>query len=317
MSKKTLSTCATLPAPPGQPLSSACFVPKVADHVEEYRFHRPPNLSASGAFDLRRSGEQSYFTINVSCPGSMNYDFIGEPLTLRRLRATVRVKGDHVDVNDLSFFTFQGAGSGYLKVYTRKGDNRYLGTMQFRRLHLKDIGRLYKFDNAERGLLTGQVKFNGKGDDMRTFNGSGSLALEKGNLFSVPLLGPITPLINTVLGKRNPANQEAKDASCSFNIRKGIVYSNDFLATTQSLKFTGEGNIDLHKKQIDLLVRMNARGLAGFFALPLRPFMGLFQFKGTGPIIEPTWRTTVFTTPSRGKRDPIFRKLPKARVVPE
>ncbi|MEK6193143.1 MAG: AsmA-like C-terminal region-containing protein, partial [Deltaproteobacteria bacterium] len=170
---------------------------------------------------------------------------------------------------------------------------------------------------AERGLLTGRIDFNGENNNMRKFNGKGSLALEKGNLFSVPLLGPISPLVGTVLGKRNPTEEKAKDASCAYVIKGGIMYSNDFLATTRSLKFTGDGNIDLQKKEIDILVRMNARGLFGFFSLPLRPFMGLFQFKGTGSITDPKWQTTIFTTPARGKKDPIFRKPPKARVVPE
>lgn len=294
------------------------FVPKVADHVEKYRFHRPPSLSASGTFDLQSAREQTDFMINLSSPGSMNYDFIGEPLTMSRLKANVRILGDHVDVTDLSFYSFQGTCGGNIRVQTSGQDNgAYSGDIQFRRLHLKDIGDLYKFDNAERGLLTGRIDFSGQGDEMRKFNGEGSLALEKGNLFSVPMLGPISQLIGTVLGDRNPTEEKAKDASCTYLIRDGIAYSNDFLATTRSMKFTGEGSIDLDKKEIDLLIRMNARGLFGFIALPLRPFMGLFQFKGTGPISEPNWKTTLFTTPAGGKDDPLFRKPPKATILGE
>lgn len=294
------------------------FVPGVANHVEQYQFHRPPNLSASGAFDLRLGGNQTNFTIDLSSPGSMNYQFLDEPLTLSRLKAKVSIRDDRVDVNNLSFYTFQGACSGNVRVFTsHPTQTKYSGDMQFRRMHLKDIGALYKFDNAERGLLTGRIDFSGADDNMRMFNGKGSLALEKGNLFSVPILGPLSPLIGVVLGKRNPTEETAKDASCTYVIRNGVVYSNDFLATTRSLKFTGEGNIDLQKKDIDLLVRMNARGLFGVIALPLRPFMGLFQFKGTGPMMDPHWKTTMFTTPARGKQDPIFRKPPKARVIAE
>ena len=294
------------------------FDPDLADHVECYRFHRPPSLLASGTFDLRDNGSQSDFTINLSSPGSMNYEFLGEPLTLRRLKARVKIRDDRVDVNQLSFYTLQGACSGNVRVYTSNpASSRYAGDMQFRRLHLKDIGKLYEFDNANRGLLTGRIDFNGEGDNMRKFNGKGSLALEKGNLFSVPMLGPISPLVGIVLGKRNPTEETAKDASLSYVIQNGIVYSNDFLATTRSLKFTGEGKVDLKEKEIDMLMRMNARGLFGFLALPVRPFMGLFQFKGTGPVMNPKWRTSMFTTPTRGKKDPIFRKPPKARVIKE
>ncbi len=294
------------------------FVPTVADHIEQYRFHRPPNISAGGAIDLRRHGSQTHFTVHVNSPGSMHYDFLGEPLTMRRAKARIRVRGDRVDVNNLSFYTFQGACGGNVRVYTTlPGRIRYQGDMKFRRLHLKDIGKLYQFDNAERGLLTGRIDYRGENDNMRKFNGKGVLALEKGNLFSVPMLGPISQLVGSVLGDRNPTEEKAKDASCSYVIRNGVVHTNDFLATTRSLKFTGEGNIDLQEKKINMLVRMNARGLFGFLSLPVRPFMGLFQFKGTGPVNNPKWKPTMFTTPKRGKNDPIFRKPPKARLVPE
>jgi hypothetical protein len=248
----------------------------------------------------------------------MSYDFLSESLTLRRLRANVKITDDRVNVDDLSFQTFNGPCSGSLVVRTNHPEHtRFSGGMQWRRLHLKDIGELYEFGDAERGLLTGRIDFSGQDDNMRLFNGNGSISLEKGNLFSVPMLGPMSKLVGVVLKKRNPTEEKAKDASCTFNIKKGILYSNDFLATTRSLKFTGEGSIDLEDKQIDMTMRMNARGLLGVFALPLRPFMGLFQFHGKGYIMDPKWHTTVFTRPARGKDDPIFRKPPKARIIRE
>ena len=258
------------------------------------------------------------FSIDVSSPGSMHYDFINEPLTLSRLQSNVRILGDRVDVSNLSFYTFEGACSGNIHAYTSHPEKSgYSGDLQFRRLHLKEIGELYKFNNAERGLLTGRIDFSGEGNLMSKFNAEGSLALEKGNLFSVPMLGPISKLIGGVLRDKNPTQEKAKDASCSYIIRDGVVFSNDFLATTRSLKFTGGGKIDLDKKEIDLLVRMNARGLFGVIAIPLRPFIGLFQFNGTGPVSAPTWKTTIFTNPSEGKDHPIFRKPPKADVISE
>lgn len=294
------------------------FVPNVADHIEKYRFHRPPNLSASGAFGLNGNKDATNFNIIVNSPGSMHYEFIGEPLTLNTLQSNVQILGDRVDVNNLSFYTFEGACSGNIHVYTSHPERSgYFGDLQFRRLHLKDIGKLYEFNNAERGLLTGRIDFNGDGNSTDKFNAQGSLALEKGNLFSVPMLGPISKLIGGVLRDKNPTQEKAKDASCTYIIKNGIVFSNDFLATTRSLKFTGEGNIDLNKKEIDLLVRMNARGLFGVLAMPLRPFIGLFQFNGKGPISEPTWKTSIFTNPTEGKKHPIFRKPPKADVITE
>ena len=294
------------------------FARKVANHIEDYRFHRPPLLRASGQFDLNQDRKKTDFQISVSSPGSTHYTFLGKPLTLRNLKANVKITDDQVFINNLTFNTFNGPCSGNLVVETSSlKQARFSGGIQWRRLHLKEIGKLYQFGGAERGLLTGRMDFRGQSNDISMLNGKGSISLEKGNLFSVPMLGPLSTLVGVVLKKRNPTEETAKDASCTFNVRKGVLYSNDFLATTRSLKFTGEGNINLGKKTMEMTMRMNARGLLGVFALPLRPFMGLFQFQGTGQIADPKWRTTMFTRPARGKNDPIFRKPPKARVIRE
>jgi hypothetical protein len=291
------------------------FHTKAANHCEQYRFFRPPTLTANGSFDLNRSQARTDFTINVRAPGTTHYHFLGEDLTLKRLRGIVRIRQGRVDVSDLSFYTFQGPCQGDISVWTKKSS--YEGSLQWSRLHLKDLGKTYGFKQADKGLITGRIDYKGKSKDISQFNGKGGIGLERGNLFSIPMLGPLSPLISSVLGEKNPTNEHAENASCTFVIRRGVVYSDNFLANTRSLRFTGEGNINLNNQKIDLLVRMNARGLFSIFALPLKPFMGLFQFKGTGHYSKPKWKTSIFTTPKRGKKDPIFRRPPKARVINE
>jgi hypothetical protein len=80
---------------------------------------------------------------------------------------------------------------------------------------------------------------------------------------------------------------------------------------------TGDGTLNLSDRQLDFIMRMNARGLLGLITLPLRPFYGLFQFRGTGPLADPTWDNVRFTRPADGAANPIFRDPPKARVVAE
>ena len=91
------------------------FTPKVAEHIETYRFHRPPNLIASGSFGLNGNKDATNFNININSPSSIHYTFIGEPLTLSRLQSNVQILGDRVDVNNLSFNTFEGPCSGNIR----------------------------------------------------------------------------------------------------------------------------------------------------------------------------------------------------------
>ena len=64
-----------------------------------------------------------------------------------------------------------------------------------------------------------------------------------------------------------------------------------------------------------MTIRMNARGLFGFITLPLRPiYEGLFQFRGSGPIDKPEWRTVSFTSPPDDQKARLLEP-PKARPV--
>jgi hypothetical protein len=46
-----------------------------------------------------------------------------------------------------------------------------------------------------------------------------------------------------------------------------------------------------------MTMRMNARGLLGIITLPLKPFYGMFQFRGSGPLKKPTWESVIFSPP--------------------
>ena len=97
-------------------------------------------------------------------------------------------------------------------------------------------------------------------------------------------------------------------------INDGVLSTADFSTSTRSLNFAGDGSIDMRDRTIDMTMRLNARGLLGFLTLPLRPFSGLFQFRGTGPLKSPEWKHMKFTTPG-GRQNEILLAPPKARVV--
>ena len=141
--------------------------------------------------------------------------------------------------------------------------------------------------------------------------GEGLIALEEGELFSVPIFGPLSPVLSAVLASRKAGFQEAKDAFCTFDVKDGVLRTNDFLTTTPSLVFTGDAKADLNKLTLDMTIRMNARGFLGVITLPLKPFYGLFQFRGTGPMREPEWNNVMFTSPPETEKERLLTP-PKA-----
>ncbi len=296
------------------------FAPKIATHLEEnYRFHRPPHLAVNGTFASReKDSAKTLFSINTTTDGQTDYPFLGQNLPLYNLKADTIVRGNHITVKNLSCDTLGGSISG--SIFTDVSPSQkspYQGALKWDQLSFPLISRTYQFDEEEQGTLTGSIDFRGNADGISNFNASGLIAIRQGKLVSLPILGPLSPLIAGVLGDKRAGYEHAKDASANFAIINGVAQTNDFVATSKNITLTGQGTIDLRSDQMDMTIRINARGLLGFLALPLKPLKGIFQFRGSGPYTAPTWRVSPFTRPPSGKEDPLFQKPAKAQIIPQ
>lgn len=297
------------------------FAPQIADTLEVYRFHQPPFLKGSGIVDVTPQGRTD-LTVGFRTDKAADYKFLGENLTLLQPSGEVVIRGEKVFINNLLLNAFDGPVSSRF-VFSK---DRMDGEVSWSKIHLAEIARTYGFELNGGGSATGRIEFNMIGGKVETMNGTGLLGLEKAELFSVPMFGPLSKLVGTALGDRRAGYQRAKDAFMNFNVRKGVLSSTDFRTTTSSLVFTGEGSIDLPTRNIDMIVRMNARGFLGLITLPLRPFYGLFQFHGTGPMKNAEWNSELFTPPAEDQNDhllsvpkatPVGEAPPKARIVRE
>ena len=295
------------------------FVQKTADHIDTtYRFRSPPTFSTNGVIGHLDQVASTDVRTKFTAHSTTNYTLLNRSLKLDKVRATVRYRHKLVDISDLEFRTFQGSGGGDLTVKIRPGQASHIRAgIKWTRLLLADIGSTYGFEKAKQGYVTGRIDFSTSAGNVRTMDGTGAIGLEQGHLFFVPVLGPLSTILGEVAGNKRASHEEARDASCTFALRNGVVYTRDFLTSTPSTVFTGEGSIDLDRDTIDMVIRMNARGLLGLITLPLRPFNGLFQFRGQGPLKNPSWKRASFVPPRDGTKDPIFRVPGKAVIVPE
>lgn len=290
------------------------FTTGVADHLENYGFHSTPRLRAEGVVGVKGGRPKQNLLITFSSTSPIDYEFLGKPLTLNAPEGRVRVLPETVQIKDLSLGGFDGLIRMELDAPT-KGSAGISGEIDWTELALPKISDAYGFDASPEGQITGRLEFRMSGRSVGGLNGEGHVALEDAELFDVPVFGPLSPVIATVLGNRKAGFQEAQSAFCSFEIADGIFATEDFLTTTPSLIFTGDGKADLEDKEINMTIRMNARGFLGIITLPLRPFYGLFQFRGTGPIEDPEWENVIFTSPPPGQKENLLAP-PKARAVP-
>ena len=291
------------------------FNPPLANDLEVYRFQSPPDLTASGVIDLQPKNRTD-FRISFRNARSADYVFLGKSVNLAQPSGNVHILGRDVNVENLKCHVFGGPLEGNISYDPAKNGGMIRGALNWTRLSMTDLASTYQINNSAGGLLTGRLDFSGPSHGVKQLNGKGLLAIKDAELFSVPILGPLSPLIAGVLADRRAGFQHATDAFFTFHINDGILTTTDFRTLTRSMAFTGDAVVDLDRKSLDMTMRMNARGFLGLVTLPLLPFYGLFQFRGTGPLDHPKWENVMFTSPPDEQKDTLLSP-PKARPVAE
>lgn len=293
------------------------FAKTLAESLTEYRFHAPPTLIADGVIDVRNQGRTN-LKVTVQQANAMTWDFLGKPVTFTAISTELQIDDQQVTLSRIGAGVLGGVCAGTVRVKL-KGEKDFNADIRWNRLSLEEIAKTYQFKEKGYGTLTGRISLSGVPGKTNTLDGEGLCSLEKGELFAVPIFGPLSPLISGVLGDRRAGYDRAKDAFCNFTIRKGVINTNDFVTNTINMKFTGNGKVDLNDETIDMTIRMNARGLLGIVAWPLQPFIkGFFQFQGKGPMAKPKWEHVIFTSPPAEEKDALMRNTPlRALEIPE
>lgn len=285
------------------------FNPKIADNLEAYRFHTPPQLSGHGVVDTTPQG-RTKLDITFASDTAATYKFLGQDITLTAPKGAVAIHGESVLVKNLTATTFGGPTRSDITVV---GGKRISGEITWNDISVAELGKTYQFGMENGGKTTGRIEFSMLSEKTRTMQGKGLIAVSDAELFSVPMFGPLSKVIATVLGDRRSGFERAKSAFCTFDIKDGILSSNDFHTSTRSLIFAGDGSVDLSDRTFEMTMRMNARGLLGLITLPLKPFYGMFQFRGTGPLSKPTWKNVMFTSPPKAAQE--LLEAPKAEIA--
>ena len=270
------------------------FLNETSDHLEKYKFHRPPKITGSGMVDLVQK-KDTLIDLDFTSAHQAEYVFLDAPVNISRPSGKVIITDTGTNIRNLKLSAFEGSLIGNMNFPHGKPMDVNL---QVSKLSMDSISKTYDLDMKCGGLLVGDLAFTMMPAEVSTMQGKGRFNLEKSELFSVPIFGPLSHLMQAVLKDKRAGAERAKDATANFVIKDGIVATGDFNTATTSLKFVGEGWVDLDKKTMDMTMRMNGRGLLGIFNIALRPFYGLFQFRGTGTLKDPVWERVAFTKPN-------------------
>lgn len=234
------------------------------------------------------------YTVDLHA-GIFPYQVFRKPLPFEKVHALVDCKKGLIDFN-LKADILDGDFSLKGKMDDRKEKQQpYSGDLRFNAVSFKKFNRIYTPDFDTEGDFTGHAEFTGRMGSWKSLNGQGAIVILNSNLYAVPILGPLTPLLGSLLPKPIKGYNVAKEANATFKVADGFAVTDDTEALTGVFKIAAKGKIDFIEDRIFFHAQAKFRGLPG---LVLFPVSQILEYTGEGTVEDPVWRPRFFSLPS-------------------
>jgi hypothetical protein len=269
--------------------------PKTWKTVVPYKFRRPPNVIANGVYQFG-GGKNTHLEVTVDGASGMDYVFLGKTLPFDRVSARLLFTNDRLQINDLRADLFAGTLRGNADISLARNDPKYHASLSVTEINFPRLTDLYFNYKTAQGLLRGTYEFTGLGSDWRTMRGSGKVEVSNGDVFAIPIFGPLSGILNKIwiLNKIVPGSgySIARKASAEFKVEKGIIHTDDFEAAATLFSMLGHGDIHFLDDKLDFNVRLDMKGPG----ILLTPMYKLFEYVGEGSLKKPDWHPAVLSS---------------------
>jgi len=263
---------------PGEAL--AWIDPGLVKHVTPYRFHTRPNLSVNGTVGDKGTNLE----ILLDAPGGMSYTFLGKNLPASGISGRLLFTDDRLRIFGLDAALFGGHLQGGADISLARNSKAYSAHLTALAIDFEKLTKLYFDYDGSKGVLDGQYEFTGVGDNTRAMQGRGAITVSEGNVFAIPVLGPLSGLLNSLVP--GMGYNVARKASCSYEVRDGTVETRNFVVDGRGFSMIGAGKIDFEDDKMDFNIRLNAKGIPGTLLFPVSK---LFEYSSTGTMARPSW----------------------------
>lgn len=258
--------------------------PRIAETLTAYRFVKAPNVRLTGKVGLR-DPEKNDLQIELNAPAGLGYTLIGKDLPFGATSGTVHLKGQKLQIDLPQSHLFGGDVALKADVSVLPRDPRYGASVHLENVDFKTLTKLYFDYNESSGKLTGDYAFRAVGGNDRAMSGKGNLLIRDGNVLAMPILGPLSLLLNDVIP--GLGYQSAKKATADFTVDDGVITTRDMLIQGTGFNMIGHGNIHYLDDSMDMSIRLNAQGIPGLATFLISK---IFEYESTGSAKHPKWR---------------------------
>jgi hypothetical protein len=260
--------------------------PRLFKEVVPYRFRQPPNIVANGVIHF--GAPNDHLELVVDAPAGMEYVFLGKTLPIDRVSGHLLFTDNRLQLSEIAGTLFTGTVKGVADISLAKGDPHYHANLVVDGVDFPRVADLYFKYETKRGRMSGVYDWTGMGSEARSMRGTGSIRVTEGDIFAIPVFGPLSGLLNAVIP--GAGYSLAHKANASFNIKDGVIHTDDFKVAGKLFGMIGHGDIKFLEDKLDFDIRIDAGG-AGVL---LAPMYKLFEYKGEGSISKPNWHPKRF-----------------------
>jgi len=260
---------------------------KLPKTVAPYKFRRPPAVTANGVYQFR-GGKNTRLEIKVDGGSGMDYVFLGKTLSFDRVSGRLLYTNDRLQITDLRGALLGGTLRGNADISLARNDPHYRARVSVSELNFPSLTDLYFNYKTAQGVLNGTYDFTGLGTDWRTMRGDGKVEVSNGNVFAIPIFGPLSGILNAIVP--GSGYSIARNATANFKVAKATFHTDDFEAAGALFSMLGHGDIHFLDDKLDFSMRLNMKGPG----VLLTPVYKLFEYAGTGSLKKPDWHPKVF-----------------------
>ena len=167
-------------------------------------------------------------------------------------------------------------------------DPTFGADVKLSRVDFARLTRLYFNSDRSKGVVSGNYKFQARMGEENLMRGSGNIRVEDGNVFAIPVLGPFSEILRTILP--GVGYQTAHNATADFTIANEIINTKNLVIAGAGFSMFGAGDIHFMTSRLDMSMRLNAKGIPGIVFYPVSKLM---EYISTGTVSEPAWRPKI------------------------
>ncbi len=281
----------------GKPMGDLKFTgSKLAYTVSGNAFGKDMNCKG----DTELGGSVSDYNVDFKT-GSFPYSVFAKILPFEKVAVKVTCKKGIGDI-DVKARVLDGEFSFRGKFDDRKAPLSYSGDLRINSINFRKFAKVYSPDYETDGDITAHAEFSGKMGDWKSLKGKGAIVILNGNLYAVPILGPLTPLLGAMLPTPIGGFNVAKDADATFTLADGFATTDDLVASTKVFHIASKGQIDYVEDRIQFHAQVKFGRVLG---LVLFPVSKILEYTAEGTVGDPKWRPRFFSASS--EKSP-FRK---------